>query len=34
MAGCRKQSLRLGGPCCRDLKLLLFPLFLFLEDVL
>jgi hypothetical protein len=30
----RKQSLNLDGPRCRDLMLPLFPLFLFLEDVL
>jgi hypothetical protein len=33
-SGCRKQSLSLDGPRCRDLMLRLFPLFLFLEDVL
>ncbi len=33
-SGYRKQSLTLDGSPCRDLMLPLFPLFLFLEDVL
>jgi hypothetical protein len=33
-SGCSKQSLSLDRSRCRDLMLPLFPLFLFLEDVL
>ena len=32
-SGCRKKSLSLDGPCCRDVILPLFLMFLFLRDV-